>query len=163
MPLIVQTIHRHELLSTFLLSKLMVSVHNSLQHQITHLNMRCYTDSQVALYWIRDKDKEWKPFIQNRVNEIRRNVHPNLWYHCTGSTNPANLSSRGLTTMLELSVGHLWCNGLDWLTLGVALHSDHESNIMPELCTQELKSASKSCHNLLIVERNLAIGDLMHC
>ena len=39
-PLIVQTIPRLELLSAFLLSKLMVSVHNSLQHQITHLNMR---------------------------------------------------------------------------------------------------------------------------
>ena len=161
-PLIVQTIPRLELLSAFLLSKLMVSVHNSLQHQITHLNMRCYTDSQVALYWIRGKDKEWKPFILNRVIEIRRNVHPNLWYHCTGTTNPADLPSRGLT-MLELSVSHLWRDGPDWLTLGVALHSDHESNIMPELCTQELKSASKSCHNLLVVERSLAIGDLMHC
>ena len=49
-PLQSQTIPRLELLSAFLLSKLVVSVHNSLQPQMAPLNVRCYTDSQVALY-----------------------------------------------------------------------------------------------------------------
>ena len=51
-PLQVQTIPRLELLSAFLLSKLVVSVRDSLQAQMTHLQIECYTDSQVALHWI---------------------------------------------------------------------------------------------------------------
>ena len=67
-PLQSQTIPRLGLLSTFL--KLVVSIHNSLQPQMAPLDVRCYTDSLVALYWIHGKDKEWKPFVQNRVREI---------------------------------------------------------------------------------------------
>ena len=48
-PLQGQTVPRLELLSALLLSKL-VSVHNSLQHQIAPLGIRCFTDSQVTLY-----------------------------------------------------------------------------------------------------------------
>ena len=83
-PLQSQTVPRLELLLAFLLAKLIVSVANSLRHNFSQLRVQCYTDSQVALYWIRGTKKEWKPFIQNRVNEIRRNVHHNLWSHCPG-------------------------------------------------------------------------------
>ena len=31
--------------------QLIVSVHRSLQHQVAMLDMRCYTYSQVSLYW----------------------------------------------------------------------------------------------------------------
>ena len=106
-PLQGQTIPRLELLSAFLLSRLIMSVHNCLRNQIEPLDVKCYTDSLVALYWIRGKDKEWKPFVQNRVKKIRHNVHPEFRHHCTGSTNPADLPSRGLT-MTELSASHLW-------------------------------------------------------
>lgn len=160
----VQTIPRLELLSAFLLSKLMVSVQNSLQHQITHLDVRCCTDSQVVLHWIRGKNKEWKPFIQNRVNEIRLRVHPDVWHHCPGVTNPADLPSRGLT-MMELSVSLLWHNGPDWLGTDLDLHPDIESSLMPELCAQELKTSCKLSLNLLTrtVEENPTIGDIMRC
>ena len=161
-PLQGQTVPRLELLSALLLSRLISSVHSSLQHQISPLNIRCYTDSQVALYWVRGKEKEWKPFVQNRVQEIRRNVHPDLWYHCPGLTNPADLPSRGLT-MMELSVSQLWRMGPEWLGLGAPVHSDGESFSMPKSCLQELKSTSKSSHNLLAVEEKPTIGDLVQC
>ena len=41
--------------------------------------MRCFTDSTVALYWIQGVDKEWKPFVMNRVLEIRDKVPPACW------------------------------------------------------------------------------------
>lgn len=70
-PLQLQSIPRLELLSAFLLSKLMVSVVNSLKPTLPRVDVQCYTDSQVALCWIRGTTKEWKPFVQNRVDEIR--------------------------------------------------------------------------------------------
>eukprot|EP00731_Ephydatia_muelleri_P014947 Em0008g667a len=161
-PLQVQTIPRLELLSAFLLSKLMASVQNSLGHQIAHLNVRCYTDSQVALFWIRGKNKEWKSFIQNRVNEIRHLVQPDVWHHCPGVTNPADLPSRGLTLM-ELSASHLWRNGPDWLRSDVDQYFDIESSLMPELCVQELKLNCKPSHSLLTADGKPAIGDIMCC
>ena len=48
-PLQTQTIPRMELLSALLLSKLVVSVFNSLQHEMASVNLQCYTDSQVAM------------------------------------------------------------------------------------------------------------------
>ena len=72
-PLKSQTIPRLELLSALLLANLIVSVHSSLRHQIPSLTIKCFTDSQVALHWILGSDKEWKPFVQNRVTKIRRN------------------------------------------------------------------------------------------
>ena len=41
--------------------------------------------------------------------------------------------------------------------------SDIKSLPMPELCSQELKSTSKSSHNLLVIEKKPTDGDLMHC
>ena len=161
-PLQSQTIPRLELLSAFLLSKLIVSVHNSLQHQMPPMGMCCYTDSQVALYWVQGKDKEWKPFVQNRVREIRRKVHPGLWYHCPGITNPADLPSRGLS-MIELAVSQLWRTGPEWLKSSAPTHSDVDSMPMPELCSQELKSSSKRALNLLVVDNEPTIGDLIPC
>lgn len=44
-PLQSQTVPRLELLSALPLSKLLVSVSNSLQHQIAPLDIKCFTDS----------------------------------------------------------------------------------------------------------------------
>jgi hypothetical protein len=163
-PLQGQTIPRLELLSAYLLSKLVVSVRNSLQHVMGPLDIQCYTDSQVALYWVCGIDKEWRPFVQNRVKEIRRNVHPNHWHHCPGITNPADLPSRG-TTIMELAASQMWHTGPEWLVLDTPIcdHSGVESLSMPELCSQELKSANKLSHNLLVVDIGPTIGDLMRC
>ena len=130
-PLQAQTIPRPELLSA-LLSRLIVSVHKSLQYQMATLDMRCYTDFQVSLYWVRGRDKEWRPFVQNRVQEIRRNVQPEHWFHCPGVFNPADLPLRGLS-MVELAVNQLWRAGPEWLGFDTPVHSESS---MPEPCSQ---------------------------
>ena len=99
-PLRPQTIPRLELLSALLLTRLMTTVMDSLQLQ--EVNVKCFTDSQVALYWIQGAKKNWKPFVQNRVTVIRRKLRPDYWYHCPRKTNPADLPSRGIS-LLELS------------------------------------------------------------
>ena len=161
-PLQSQTIPRLELLSALLLSKLVVSVRDSLQNRMAPLDVQCYTDSQVALFWIFGQDKEWKPFVENRVKDIRRNVHPDYWRHCPGCTNPADLPSRGLT-MAELSVSHLWRSGPEWLALEAPVHDAAGSLPMPELCELELKPTGRLSHNLLAAEKKSTIGDLIRC
>ena len=114
-PLQPQTIPRLELLLAFLLAKLIVSVSSSLKPVLPQLEVKCYTDSQVALYWICGISKEWKPFVQNRVKDIRQNVHPDRWSHCPGISNPADLPSWGLPAV-EFSVNQLWRRGPEWIT-----------------------------------------------
>lgn len=161
-PLQVQTIPRLELLSAFLLSKLIVAVAESLKPNLPQLEMQCYTDSLVTLYWIQGTHKEWKAFVQNRVNEIRRNVHPTLWKHTPGRSNPADLPSRGLTA-LELSTNQLWKEGPEWLRLGTQPPSSNPAaEVMPEECIQELKVTTKSL-SLISAESRNTIGDLMTC
>ena len=68
-PLQSQTIQRLELLSALLLARLISSVSDYLSHLLPLAPTELFTDSRVALFWIRS-DKEWKQFVQNRVNEI---------------------------------------------------------------------------------------------
>ena len=102
------TIPRLELLSALLLSRLMTVVSPSLKPLLPPFDTKCYTDSNVALYWFRGTDKDWKPFVNNRIAEIRTHVSPEHWNH------PADLPSRGLS-LLELSLSQLWRQGPPWL------------------------------------------------
>ena len=163
-PLRQQTIPRLELLSALLLSRLITTVTESLKPVLPLTSPRCYTDSQVALYWIQGINKEWKPFIQNRVKEIRGQVSVIHWKHCSGNTNPADIPSRGLTS-LELSVSQLWRKGPEWLKGGIS-DSDEDENsfLMPEECAKELKAQMvSSAHNMVVSEPPTGIGDCMNC
>ncbi|XP_019849353.1 PREDICTED: uncharacterized protein LOC109580517 [Amphimedon queenslandica] len=108
-PLSQVTVPRLELLGTLLLAKLMKSNSEALKNDLKLLPAICYTDSQVALCWIVGDNKEWKPFVENRVKEIRRLVPVEQWY-CPGKDNPADLSKRGVTTT-ELISDPLWFYG----------------------------------------------------
>ena len=156
---LITTIPRLELLSALLLSKLIVTVSRSLQPTLPQLKVQCYTDLEIALYWIRGVNKEWKPFVRNRVNEIRRNVHPSLWSHCPGVSNPADLPSRGLNT-LELAVSQLWRQGPHWLHAD-APWTDPEPTCMPEECAAELKATAS--HNLMSTSSQGSIDNLLSC
>ena len=104
-PIRSQTIPRLELLSALLLARLMSTATNALSLQLKLDSPTYYSDSQVALYWILGQGKQWKPFVQNRVNEITKLSERGSWRHCPGKENPADLPSRGLTP-LELSATH---------------------------------------------------------
>ena len=161
-PLQAQTIPRLELLSALLLSRLITSVSDGLKSTLPQLELRCFTDSQVALFWICGTDKEWKPFVQNRVAEIRRLIPPKCWNHCSGETNPADLPLRGLT-LLELSVNQLWRNGPEWL--GNRLTPQEETDVvdMPEECATEMKAKSQTAHSLLAPNSKPTVGEIMDC
>ena len=125
-PLKSQTIPRLELLSALLLARLMKNVTESLTSRLTLTTLRCFTDSQIALYWIKGTGKDWKPFIQNRVNEIRRLVPVECWGHCSGKDNPADIPSRGLSSM-DLAVSKLWQYGPEVLQQDIVTPSFQKS------------------------------------
>ena len=75
-PVKEQTIPRLELLSALLLSKLLTSVDQALSLELTLGEPSYFTDSKVSLYWIKGQEKECKPFVQNRVNQIRSATQP---------------------------------------------------------------------------------------
>jgi len=87
----VQSITHPELLTALLLSKLIVFICDSLKSTLPPVKLQCYIDSEVALYWICGIHKKWKPFVENRVSVVCRNVDPNLWKHCPGISNPADI------------------------------------------------------------------------
>lgn len=161
-PLQSQTIPRLELLSALLLSRLVTSVSDSLQYTLSPMEQRCFTNSQVALYWICGIGKEWKPFVRNRVAEIRRQVPPNCWSHCPGKTNPADLPSRGLP-LLELSVNRLWRSGPEWIKAGMSLIEESGSVNMPDECATKMRTKSQSTHSLLAPNCKPAMGEIIDC
>ena len=109
-----QTIPRLELLSTLLLANLINNVSEALTPVTELKDAHCYSDSKVALYWIKGVNKEWRSFVENRVNQVRKLVPPERWEHCPGKDNPADLPSRGITPA-ELAGSKLWRYGPEWL------------------------------------------------
>ena len=85
---------------------------SELESELSLAAPHCFIDSTVALRIGFEKD--WKPFVQNRVSEIRKLTPTNCWRHCAGQDNPADIPSRGLGP-LELSVSVFWRSGPDWL------------------------------------------------
>ena len=70
-----------------------------------------WSDSTVALGWIRSNPNKWKTIVCNCVTEIHQYTTPNQWRHCPGEQNPADLT-RGLTAD---QLQTWWC-GSDCLT-----------------------------------------------
>ena len=158
-PIHGQTIPRLELLSALLLAKVITSVTHSLESELPLNQCRCFTDSKVALFWIQGFGKEWKPFVQNCVNEIRKLLPIDCWSHCSGRDNPADIPSRGLAP-LELSVNMLWRNGLT----DVETVQEVQVFPMPEECVTKMKANDQnSVHSLLISEEPIGLGRIVKC
>ena len=148
-PLKPITIPRLELLSALCLARLMSNVSENLSERLRPESPRCFTDSQVALCWIKGTEKDWKPFVQNRVGEIRQLMPVESWSHCPGKENPADLSSRGLAPT-ELAANQLWKFGPDWLRNPKPPCMVPSVAELPEPCLAELRSSSRvGTHSLL--------------
>ena len=107
-PLSQQTIPRLELLSCLLLARLLSHTFEVLREVIDVHIGSCFTDSTVALFWIKGEGKQWKQFVSNRVVEIRQLIPTCHWTHCAGSREGQpcrHAISRYFTTLQVLSGG----------------------------------------------------------
>ena len=113
-PLTGVTTPRLELLSALVLARLITSVHKALGLSLNITECVCWLDSVIALWWINKTDKEFKPFVQNRVVEIRKLVAPDLWNYVPSWQNPAEIASRGCKAS-KLKHEKLWWEGRTFL------------------------------------------------
>lgn len=158
-PLKKQSIPRLELLSAVLLARLMDTARSSLISQLNISSCHCYSDSHVALCWIRNTGRSWKPFVQNRVSEIRKLFPVECWKHIPGIKNPADIPSRG-TTPLELLVSKLWQNGPE-----LPFEQEEQHIDIPSQCLEELQASEKQAVHGLLANGGVSSGvqNLLEC
>ena len=90
-------LQRLELMSALLCSRFVSAVVIDLELNSSKKTFSCHywTDSLVSWHWIRTDPFKLKTFLSNRVSSIQNLSSPASWQHCPGSSNPADILSRG--------------------------------------------------------------------
>ena len=149
-PTVEQTIPRLELLSALILGRLISHIRSVLEEFIPISHVKCRSDSEVALYWIRGEEREWKQFVQNRVCEIRRLVPPNAWRHCSSKDNPADIASRGTSPVIL--AGSTWVSGPDRLkSYEEAMQTSEQTTKVKQAPVESLQEAKKEHRELSLI------------
>lgn len=108
-PLKGHTLPRLELMGAVIASRLAQFICTAFQHTLLqNISVMLWSDSQIVLHWLHSQ-KRLKQFVSNRVKEI--NIP---WHYCPTDDNPADLLTRGLTTV-QLNLSQLWQHGPQWL------------------------------------------------
>ena len=81
------------------------------QIALTKVKTMLWTDSAVALSWIRSESRSLKPFVANRVSSIQELTDNDQWHHIDGKDNPADLASRGFSVQELLKPDNIWFMG----------------------------------------------------
>ena len=141
-PLKIVTLPRLELLAAVINTRLTHFVADSFKRDISRVVL--WSDSTVALHWLKRPPTNWKPFVANRVSEIQSTWSPEHWRHCPGNDNPADLLTRGIGSK-DLIGNAKWFKGPSWL--------DQPSDEWPKMretksdnedAQQELKNTAQS-------------------
>ncbi|GFQ66354.1 integrase catalytic domain-containing protein [Trichonephila clavata] len=72
-----------------------------------------YTESTIVLSWIGSHASRWKTFVANRVAKIQTLSSATQWHHISGSANPADLATRGVSSSTLLT--SIWLCGPKFL------------------------------------------------
>lgn len=111
-PLRTATLARLEICAAVLLAELM---HHVLQHLNFPINRAFYwSDSTIALHWIKGDPYSWNTFVGNRVASIQELCDPKDWFHVVSKSNPADVVSRGLMPDKLINC-KMWFNGPNFL------------------------------------------------
>lgn len=93
-PIKIVTIPRLELCAMELGCKMLTKIRE--MPMLAEVPVFLWTDSEIALYWIRKPPSELKTFVANRVNRILQSITIDQSRHIASRENPADLLSRGV-------------------------------------------------------------------
>ena len=71
------------------------------------------TDSQIVLYWISSINKPW---VRNRIIEIRRFSNPDEWRYVQSKLMVADIGTRKGARLEDVNPQSSWINSLPWMT-----------------------------------------------
>jgi len=147
-PLSGETIPRLELMTALTLANLMTVVYEALVHTVKEDGVFHWTDSQIVWWWINGESKQFKQFVQNRVQKIRSLWKKEHWRYCPSELNPADIASRRAKSSVITSSELWWKEApflkkeeFDWPSLP---NCQAGGTAVPEEALRELKKESSS-------------------
>ncbi|GFX71493.1 integrase catalytic domain-containing protein [Trichonephila clavipes] len=72
-----------------------------------------YTDSTIVLAWVGSHASRWKTFVAKKVAKLQTLSSATHWHHINGSANPADLATRGVSSLTLLT--SIWLCGPKFL------------------------------------------------
>ena len=114
------------------------------------------------MYWIKGQEREWKLFVENRVQEIRKLVQQDLWDHCSGADNPADIPTRNTGIVNFMNEGH-WLQGPEWLSMDEEHWPKRNLPKEPSIdCIKEMKPTT-AVNMLVQSENHYQISKVIDC
>lgn len=96
------------------MAKLLPSIMEA--HLVVIANCYLWTDSMIALQWLRKSPAKLEVFQANQVAEIQELTEGATWSHVATKDNPSDLCSRGVSPNRPAN-SQLWWHGPAWLRL----------------------------------------------
>ncbi|GFT93126.1 integrase catalytic domain-containing protein [Trichonephila clavipes] len=116
-----------------------------------------YTDSTIVLSWVGSHASRWKIFVANRVAKIQTLSSATQWHHISGSANPADLATRGVSSSTLLT--SIWLCGSKFLHETFPIQTDFSVPSLNDAVPKERYCALQST----IVPNHLPdVNDLIH-
>ncbi|XP_058063848.1 uncharacterized protein LOC131213749 [Anopheles bellator] len=112
------TLPRLELQAAVLLADLYVRIKDVFGSRVDETHW--WSDSQVALTWIRSDNSRWDVFVKNRVAKVQTATATTDWHYVPTKLNPADIVSRGISArrLIRPEVMTFWLNGPSFVQAG---------------------------------------------
>ncbi|GFU09786.1 integrase catalytic domain-containing protein [Trichonephila clavipes] len=101
-----------------------------------------YTDSTIVLAWVGSHASRWKTFVANRVAKIQTLSSATQWHHISGSANPADLSTGGVSSSTLLT--SIWLCGPKFLHETFPIQTDSSVPSLNDAVPEERYCALQS-------------------
>lgn len=149
-PLETISVPRLELLGATLGLKLTEEITRALNMKMTTVTFWC--DSMNVLYWIRNRSRQLKTFVANRVAQVQKSTSPQQWRYIPSGDNPADLVSRGLTAN-GLIDSELWWQGPEFLKKSSSEWPENKVEVQ-EASKRELKKLKSENFSIIHVAQS---------